>query len=78
MTFSPIAFGFGRRLWCGAFHRKEYRRRAETGKRTRASDWRLPRPALAVFLGDFDDKGGREQGSKGLLDQLGAALEREG
>lgn len=32
----------------------------------------------AIFLDDFDDNGGREQGSKGLLDQLGAALEREG
>jgi uncharacterized protein YndB with AHSA1/START domain len=32
----------------------------------------------AVFLDDFEDNGGREQGTKGLLDQLGAALEGEG
>jgi uncharacterized protein YndB with AHSA1/START domain len=32
----------------------------------------------AVFLDDFDDNGGRERGTNGLLDQLGAALAREG
>ena len=31
----------------------------------------------AVFLDDFDDAGGRERGTNGLLDQLGAALARE-
>jgi hypothetical protein len=43
----------------------------------------LPRsPLPVVFLADFfagvDDNGGREHGSKMLLDQLGATLEREG
>jgi uncharacterized protein YndB with AHSA1/START domain len=32
----------------------------------------------AVFLDDFDDRGSREQGTNGLLDQLGAALARAG
>lgn len=32
----------------------------------------------AVFLDDFDDGGGRERGSGVLLDQLGAALARDG
>jgi uncharacterized protein YndB with AHSA1/START domain len=31
----------------------------------------------AVFLDDFDDGGGRERGTNGLLDQLGEALARE-
>lgn len=31
----------------------------------------------AVFLDGYDDAGSRERGTKGLLDQLGAALARE-
>jgi uncharacterized protein YndB with AHSA1/START domain len=32
----------------------------------------------AVFLDGYDDKGSREHGTNGLLDQLGASFAREG